>query len=279
MQTNQPDILTDKKERNDFYIALITIFLTGIFITQTSLISQDEAVSQKTIYTSDIKTDTDEYTSTYITEEKEIERPSESSVAPIRKRAAVTPPTYHANKSVPIEKAIISKAVASETQEVKNKLSDMATEVHEEVTEVISEVKEAGTEIIEEIKSETADINEEVQEEGREEMSVEINQAATEIQEEAKAEIQVTKAVLSSALDKTDLNKKDCVIAIGLYEEAKNVSNLSSRLESEGYDVFTKNLRRLTQVGVYISCDPTMSKSVLSEIQEIYAKDAFIVER
>ena len=73
-------------------------------------------------------------------------------------------------------------------------------------------------------------------------------------------------------------DKKDCVIAIGLYREQKNIKVLSNRLELEGYNVFSKPIKSMTQIGVYISCDPVISKSVLSEIREIYAKDAFIVE-
>ena len=266
MQTNQPDILQDKKERNDFLVALTVIVLTGIFITQTSLISNDEATAQITAPATDIDTETEDRTSKYLIEDKEIERPVEETIAPRRKQTPVLPFIHHTREEASRDKINFSPA-ATNTQEVKNTHGDIPVEAKEEANkkanEVIAAVKEVGTEIK----------GEEITEKSNKEIEKETTN------EVVNSVIQEKKALLSSALDKKDFDSKDCVIAIGLYEEPKNVSKLSSRLESEGYDVFTKDLRRLTQVGVYISCDPTISKSVLSEIQEIYAKDAFIVER
>ncbi len=278
MQTNQPDILMDKKERNDFFIALATIALAGLFITQTSLISRDKAVTQDPTSATIIAAEADDIASTYIVEEKDIESPAESSIAPKRAKVNVAPPLYRTNKREPLDKADFDKAVMVETEEIQNNLSDMATEAKEEVTEIAAEVKEVTDEVSEKVQSESAVISANVTEKVNTQ-TTQLKEEATAVIQEATNEIKETRAVLSSALDNKDLSKKDCVIAIGLYEDDSNVSKLSSRLESEGYSVFTKDIKRFTQVGVYISCDPTMSKSVLSEIKEIYAEDAFIVEQ
>ena len=257
MQTNQPDILQDKKERNDFLVALTVIVLTGVFITQTSLISNDEATAQITAPATDIDTETEDRTSKYLIEDKEIERPVEETIAPRRKQTPVLPFIHHTREEASRDKINFSPA-ATNTQEVKNTHGDIAVEAmkeaSEEANEVIAAVKEVGTEI----KGKTTEATEEITEKSNKEIEKETTN------EVVNSVIQEKKALLSSALDKKDFDSKDCVIAIGLYEEPKNVSKLSSRLESEGYDVFTKDLRRLTQVGVYISCDPTISKSVLS---------------
>ncbi len=275
MQTRQPDILNDKKERSDFFIALTIIALAGLFVTQTSLISAEESVTNN--HTFNINSQ-DQQEDIYSSMTNEVEE-EEVVVREVKEPSAVqgdrTYPTYKVTKRAPFDDLEMGKVEAASilseniepvntvVSEIKEKAEDLTEETNETIEEVISDVLEDN----EEAASEDPHAN------------VELKKDIITIPENVDNASIETKKVLASAIDKKDLTMKNCVIAIGLYEETKNVSNLTSRLESEGYSVFTKDLSRLTQVGVYISCDPTISQSVLSEIKQIYAKDAFIVEQ
>ena len=62
------------------------------------------------------------------------------------------------------------------------------------------------------------------------------------------------------------------------YKEQKNVDLIRRRLDTQGFDVYTKGFPNSTQVGVIVVCDTQEAESVLSEIREDFAKDAFIEE-
>ncbi len=281
MPTHQPDILTDKKERSDFFIALFVILIAGIFITQTSLFtsssdieSQEALASAAIVDTEDLGTDIKDLSELTHSEEPEVKATtlvhSDTNKTTLSKNV-----TRHSSSLTQANGEIDYAQETTAIEAVKEVSTEIASEVKEELTASGAEIKENVSDLKTEVQEEIKEVTEAV---ATSTNNITSNLQATETDTKLEQERQnvLTSAIQESNSKVTD--KKDCVIAIGLYREQKNIKVLSNRLELEGYDVFSKPIKSMTQIGVYISCDPVISKSVLSEIREIYAKDAFIVE-
>jgi cell division septation protein DedD len=74
-----------------------------------------------------------------------------------------------------------------------------------------------------------------------------------------------------------ELNE-DCVIVVGAFSKANNVSRMKQRLKDEGYDVFTQNANGLTRVGLYTSCMNEKLDSVLRVARREIEDAAWILE-
>lgn len=75
-----------------------------------------------------------------------------------------------------------------------------------------------------------------------------------------------------------DAQPAECVIIIGAYKNASNVSRLRNRLESDSYDHFTVPYKDLTRVGVRVSCDAQSYSPILNTIRSSYAQDAVLLQ-
>lgn len=270
MRTHQPEIFTDKNERNDFYIALLVIVLAGVFITQTALVRPDKKPHKKAILA---QSESSDYNVVNLTQQAvEIENKEDD----VQKRS-----TTIRNKYIPPKDREFIRAANPRTDKVidksvpksKNKLPQ-EDEIDYSVNNVTEESKQKNVEVVEELI-------EEVEHTKNTSLIDQKNAKPTIERSENRPHNDsrlTTKEVLSSAIVEEKANRDDCIIAIGLYKEPKNISKLKSSLNKSGFNVFTRQMRTVTQVGIYISCDPIISQSVLSEVQEIYAEDAFIVK-
>lgn len=69
----------------------------------------------------------------------------------------------------------------------------------------------------------------------------------------------------------------DCIIIIGAFSKSSNITKLLKRLDRDGYNSFTTPFRGLTRVGIYLTCEEDLSKSILSEVRSRYAQDAVLL--
>lgn len=267
MRTHQPEIFTDKHERNDFYIALLVIVLAGVFITQTALVRPDKKPIKKTILAQVEPSDDNLVNLTQ--QAVEIENKEDD----LQKRSTTIRNKYIPPKDREAMNPWTDKVIDKSVAKSKNKLPQ-EDEIDYSVNNVAEESKQKNVEVVEEVVEEvehtknTSLID-------QENAKPTIERSENRLQNDSRL---TTKEVLSSAIVEDEANREDCIIAIGLYKEPKNISKLKSSLTKSGFNVFTRQMRTVTQVGIYISCDPIISQSVLSEVQEIYAEDAFIVK-
>jgi hypothetical protein len=102
------------------------------------------------------------------------------------------------------------------------------------------------------------------------------NTASSAVQEAAKQPVVET---LESIERKTvEAPPTECVIIIGAYKSASNISKLSDRLERDNYDHFTTPYKNLIRVGVRVSCDNESYEPILQSIRRSYAQDAVLLQ-
>ncbi len=70
---------------------------------------------------------------------------------------------------------------------------------------------------------------------------------------------------------------KSCIIAVGLYKNAKNANKMMSRLKNGGYNAFITVRRSRRQVQVYHSCNSNTLNKSLMDIRKRYASDAIVL--
>ena len=257
---SQPDILHDKKERNDFFIALGIITLVGFFLWYNMFASEPHNVMIKEEAAIDHQSaePTDIYESGAIIEDESEDQ------------GYITPPVSsdHISEQVEVHPEALDEQVK---EEVLDEINSNQLQATSQVSEVIEEAKEGAKEVMEDMKDSavvtTITLNE-VVEKSVEQVEDMKDDAADQIKEVVSTPVQVR-----SASD-DDI----CHISVGLYKEQKNIDKILSRLQQAGFDAYTKSFPRSIQVGVYVSCNRSEAQSILSEIRSDFARDAYIEE-
>jgi len=268
---SQPDILTDKKERSDFYIALGVILLAGTFLWYTTYGGQS---------------DLEEIVST----EVQVDTPAE---APIYSRETIVKDSlldgYHTDSDV-VEALPARDQLDNKIGQVSEKVSDAYETTKDKIAEASHDMKASAAGVattastmVKEVSESVGDMADKVEDkmdDMKEDMS-DLGDKMTLTSDEKEVEV-VKEEVVTKAppvLSESPKSDRTCHISVGLYKEQKNIDQLKYRLEVQGFDVYTKRFPRSTQVGVYVVCDSQEAESVLSEIRADFAKDAFIEER
>ena len=258
---SQPDILTDKKERSDFYIALLVILIAGAFVWHSALGGGDDiSLGDQIIADADIGAD--DVAHIYESEE-ELDQTG----------------GYHTNSKVssvfPKRELDVDESVgegAMSQIEMKDDVPDLAVDEKEKTMEVADEEAPSTKEEQNSLRLLSDESHDKV-----DQMQEEVVASAEEVKIVEKLEEKIVAAV-PRTVTRSSGETRTCHISVGLYKDPSNVSQLKSRLELQGFDVYTKNIKRTTQVGVYVACDSDEAESILSEIRADFAKDAFIEE-
>jgi len=246
---NQPDIFQDKKERADFYIALAVLTLAALFIFTHSFSLYDmEAIVDNGL--EEVKTDVPRSYAFIENRRVTVLTPVVDKVVRKRKVRSLS--------ALPV--AIAPVVSQGEKKSDAKKVSELKTTLDPAVSQVPEQIKEVeGTAPISSIN----------------EAAVEEDISSPQLGKEEDV-LTTDKSVLSTT--QRGQSSNDCHISVGLFKESGNVSRLVERLEARGYNVYTKAFPHSTQVGVYVTCESTLAESILSEIQTMYAADAFIEE-
>jgi len=257
---NQPDILQDKKERNDFYIALFVLALFGLFLWYfifggNTTASMEILDDQATELTAELPE------SEHIYESEEVIEEVESDVVKTEKVSA--------------PKTDLDQVVA-DTREEMEQASDKVNEIVSDVTEGVEDVADNAAEMVDEAKESMGDAVGEVVDEAEavvEDVKASAKEGLETIEEKTKEVVApITRSTRSSN------NGDVCHISVGLYKDGRNVDKILNRLKRQGFDAYTKRIARSTQVGVYVTCERDEALSVLSEIRSDFARDAYIEE-
>jgi len=258
---NQPDILHDKNERNDFFIALGIIALAAAFLLYyaygrpyaSALGTLDEDATE-------LNAEIPEAPLIYESDEKLEE--VESDIVETDSEVVASPAPVEADEPHELDEVV--EYVKEEMSEANDKVEAAVEDLKDGTQEVISSAAELAEDVVEEV-DEVAD--------NLEESVSDLKEQVEEVVAKTESEVKkvVPPVVSSNSNDK-------CHISVGLYKEQKNINKIISRLESAGFDAYTKNFPRSTQVGVYVTCQRSQAMSILSEIRTDFARDAYIEE-
>lgn len=258
---SQPDILHDKKERSDFFIALGIIALVGLFLWYNIFDSKPHNILNKEEVALDHQPSepTDIYESEVIIEDESEDQ------------GYKTPPVSSDYKSEQVEVYNEEAHYIHVREGVVDEVNSNNLQATSDVSDVIEEAKEDTKEVMEDIKDKAVT------------STVALNEAVEKSVEQAEdmmddATDQIKEAVSTPVQERRTSDDDICHISVGLYKEQKNIDKILYRLEQGGFDAYTKAFPRSTQVGVYVSCNRSEAQSVLSEIRSDFAKDAYIEE-
>ncbi len=241
----------DKKDRIDFYIALVVIISMLSFIVYFSFSGifsgSDEPILDtisNDVQLSDTLVIEGQKYVPFILEKhsnKKIERPeSIENIYP----AIVVDSTAYINDRVKTTKSIESETIGNENVSDKtSKVIPSVNTIDEGVDESVSDV-ENGKENILEIDTTIA------------------------LQNNREADEEPT--VEKVAIDKS------CIIAVGIYKNKTNANKMMLRLEDAGYNPFITARRNRHQVQVYHECNNITLNRALNDIRKSYASDAVI---
>jgi len=253
---NQPDILQDSRERNDFFIALGVIALALIFVLTNTFGTDIVSVSaEESIEDSPVSIEAIPY---HIDEESDLKRTTtKTDDRPHTKKVINHAAHYKAPSDLP---AISQTYMPALTDGDLDIVDTTITTVH-----LVERTDSSITHMMESTEDSSIDVS---------------TQSDTNISSEALSDQpdQVTSPDDNTLESDVADTEEICHISVGLFKDDNNIRRLVSRLENRGFDVYTKSFPRSTQVGIYITCQRTLAESILSEIQTMYAKDAFIEE-
>jgi len=259
---SQPDIFQDKKERNDFYIALGVIALVGLFLwfyifgmnTSASLDIVDDQATEATTEIPDAP---------HIYESEEPLEEVESEIVETSKASAMTK----------MDVADKGDGDYIDLNDVVEETKEEMSETGDKMEEVVGEIKEEASEFVEETKDVAEEVKDKVVE-----MADAAQEEVAEVVDEVVDEVKQVAPVVQSSSSTNTSTSDICHISVGLYKDQVNIDKVLNRLKLSGFDVYTKPFPRSTQVGVYVTCERSEALSVLSEIQSDFARDAFIEE-
>jgi len=238
------DFFQNEKDRNDFFIALPVIALSGLFILHF-LVQPKAEPGIDGIRLATIENPA---------ERNFWERGSREEVGELEiGRAPAKTVALPSLPITPLEVKPVKKPISAprlDKSETKESRGSVAKESEKAKTAAVK----PKTPVIPE--SESDDVEKE---------------ATTQSSEIVKEEPASTKRVVDSS--SRDLN---CSIAVGLYVERKNIDKMMRRLRNQGYTPITVPLRRTTKVAIKIPCNSSESQRILRDIRANFAHDAFI---
>ena len=265
---SQPDILTDKKERNDFLIAFFVILLAATFIWYITFRGDKQPIIQD-IVTAELQGQRIEQAVIY---------ESDTIIPSLMDESQVG---YRTDSEIRVSEEV---ADAENIHTHKEKTSEGIDEAKEKVIDMTDDLKEDGKGIVgaasslTEVVSESAEVVVGKPQDMVDDIKKSASELADKIETKVEEKVDMADEKTLTGRDRASSVGRDCHISVGLYNDPANDDQIKLRLESQGFDVYTKRFPRSTQVGVSVVCDSQEAESILSEIREDFAKDAFIEE-
>jgi len=239
-----------KKDKIDFYISIVVISLAALMILyftiyDTNILKTTSVpmAQSEVIVTDDVQND--------ITEVDIIS--SEENLEEIE-ALTISGDTYK-SKHIPnleFDSANVEIPVSSESHSLEDINSDDEVVTQDIQSEILDTVLTVGNDVVEQVTEIITENSELV------------------VQEEAEAK-------KTTIVNNDSSVKSPCIIIIGSYRKAKNVTKMMRKLETAGYNAFNQPYKDLTRVGMYLDCDPANIRKKMAEVRSNFASDAVLL--